>query len=278
MILIYVVLFAGIFEALGSFVDKRLANMGISKHNYFYYMCLTMIPFALVMLMIEYFTRQLKFQFSVVAFLLLILAMFLRYYKQHTIIGCLRYLNPYEDSAYLSLGIVIAFILDVILGIESLGIVSILSIIMTLVGVFFIANSKLKIQNLRKDLVIRIFTSLALSYVTYFILNYWSNAVFILILNLFLSILFAKDYSFQSYQKNKRVLKWCFIQQIFGFSALYLSNYLASNSVTLSSYVRPTSILVIFIISMFVKDSSKKPTVKQAFGMILVILGVLFIN
>lgn len=278
MVFIYVIILAGLFGAIGQFIDKHITNIGTSKSDYFYYMCLTMIPFSLIMVIIEYFTGQLKFELSIVAIILLILAMILRYYKQHTIVGCLKYLNPYEDSAYLTLGIVIAFVIDVILGVEDFGLVSVLSILLTLIGVFVIANSKLKIKNLQKDLFIRICTSLAMSYVTHFMLMYWSNAIFLLILNLLLTIIFSKNYSFDHHRENKNSLKWCFIQQIFGFVALYLSNYLASNSVTLSSYVRPTSILFVLIISMFFKDSSKKPTFKQIIGILLVIIGILLIN
>lgn len=278
MTLIYVVILAGIFGAIGQFVDKHITNIGASKNDYFYYMCATMIPFAIIMVVVEYFTGQLRFEFSIISVILLILAMFLRYYKQHTIVGCLKYLNPYEDSAYLTLGIVIAFIIDILLGTEELKLGAVLSILLTLIGVFIIANSKLKIKNLQKDLFIRILTSLAMSYITYFMLQYWSNAVFILILNLLLTIIFTKNYTFEYHKKNKKILKWCFIQQIFGFIALYLSNYLASNSVTLSSYVRPTSILVVLIISMFFKDATKKPTFKQIVGIIFVMIGILLIN
>ena len=278
MVLIYIVILAGIFEAIGQYLDKHLVNIGISKKDYFYYMCLSMIPFAIIMVIIEYYTNQLRFEFGIIPILLLILAMFLRYKKQHTIVGCLKYLNPYEESAYLTLSIIIAYIIDIVLGIENLGIISVLSILLTVIGVFVISNSKIKIKNLQKDLFVRIITSLLMSYVTHFILQYWSNAVFILILNLLLTIIFSKDYNFKYHKEHKKIIKWIFAQQVFGFCALYLSNYLSSNSVTLSSYVRPTSIIVVVIISMFFKDKDKRPTLKQILGIILVVTGICLIN
>lgn len=278
MLLIYIVVLAGIFGAIGQYLDKHLVNIGISRKDYFYYMCLTMIPFSLIMVIVEFYTGQLKFEFGFIPIILLIVAMFLRYKKQHTIVGCLKYLNPYEDSAYLTLGIIIAFIIDVILGIENLGLISILSVLLTVIGVFVIADSKIKIKNLQKDLIIRILTSLLMSYITHFILQYWSNAVFILILNLMLTIIFSKRYNLKYHKEHKNIIRWVFAQQIFGFVSLYLSNYLSSNSVTLSSYVRPTSIIAVVIISMFYKDRKKKPTLKQILGIILVILGICLIN
>ena len=278
MVLIYIVIIAGIFGAIGQYVDKHLVNIGISRKDYFYYMCFSMIPFSMIMVVIEFFTNKLKFEFGIVPVILLLIAMFLRYKKQHTIVGCLKYLNPYEDSAYLTLSIVIAFIIDIILGIESISAISILSILLTVVGVFVIADSKIKIKNLQKDLFIRILTVLLLSYVTHFMLQYWSNAVFILMLNLFLTIIFSKGYNIQYHKEHKNIIKWVFAQQIFGFCSLYLSNYLSSNSVTLSSYVRPASIITIVMISIFFKEKDKKPTIKQIVGIIFVIVGICLIK
>lgn len=278
MVLINVVILAGIFGAIGQYIDKHLVNKGISSSDYFYYMCLSMIPFSIIMVIVEYFTNQLKFELSIIPLILLIIAMVLRYKKQHTIVGCLKYLNPYEDSAYLTLGIIIAFIIDVILGVEQFSVFSILSILLTIIGVFVIANSKLKIKNLQKDLFIRIITSLLMSYVTYYLLQYWSNAVFILILNLFLTIIFSKNYNLKYHKKQKGIIKLVFVQQTFGFCSTYLSNYLASNSVTLSSYVRPTSIIAVVIIAMFFKNKDKKPNIRQIIGILLVVLGICLIN
>lgn len=278
MILIYVVVLAGICGAIGQYLDKHLVNKGITRKDYFYYMCLSMIPFSVIMVIIEYFTNRLKFELNIIPLILLIIAMFLRYKKQHTIVGCLKYLNPYEDSAYLTLGIIIAFVIDVILGIESISIFSILSILLTVIGVFAISNSKLKIKNLQKDLIVRITTSLLMSYVTHYMLQYLSNAVFILIMNLLLTIIFSKGYNFKYHKEHKNIIKWVFTQQLFGFCSLYMSNYLASNSVTLSSYVRPTSIIVVVIIAMFFKDKERKPNFKQVIGILFVILGICLIN
>lgn len=60
--------------------------------------------------------------------------------------------------------------------------------------------------------------------------------------------------------------------------SIYMSNYLASNSVTLSSYVRPTSIIVVVIIAMSFKDKERKPNIKQIIGILLVILGICLIK
>ena len=278
MILTLIIFAAALSGAIGQYLDKKLVNMGISKKDYFYYMCLSMIPFSMIMIIVEIMTNQFKFTFEIIPMLLLLVAMFLRYNKQRTIVGCLTYLNPYEDSAYLSLGLFIAFIIDVLLGIETLKIVSIISIILTIVGVFLIANSKLKIKNLRLDLIVRITTSLLMGYVTHYILNYWSNAMFIFTLNLLLTLLFSKDYKFSYHKKQNNIIKWVFVQQAFGFTALYLSNILMSKSVTLSNYVRPTSIIMVLLIALMFKDKEKRPTLKQAIGVILIVIGIFLIK
>lgn len=50
MIYIYIVLLAGICSAIGQYLDKHLVNIGITRKDYFYYMCLSMIPFSIIML------------------------------------------------------------------------------------------------------------------------------------------------------------------------------------------------------------------------------------
>ena len=276
--LIILIISAALFGAIGQYIDKHLVNMGISRKDYFYYMCLSMLPFAGIMIAIEVATNQFKFSFEIIPILLLVVAMFLRYNKQKTIVGCLTHLNPYEDSAYLTLGLLIAFIIDVLLGIQSLRIISVISIILTIVGVFLIANAKLKIKSLRLDILIRIATSLLMGYVTHYILNYWSNAMFLFVLNLLLTLIFFKDYKFNYYKKQNSIIKWVFIQQAFGFTSLYLSNILMSNSVTLSNYVRPTSIIIVLFIALMFKDKEKRPTIKQIFGIILIVMGIFLIK
>ena len=276
--LIILIISAALFGAIGQYIDKHLVNMGISRKDYFYYMCLSMLPFAGIMIAIEVATNQFKFSFEIIPILLLVVAMFLRYNKQKTIVGCLTHLNPYEDSAYLTLGLLIAFIIDVLLGIQSLRIISVISIILTMVGVFLIANAKLKIKSLRLDILIRIATSLLMGYVTHYILNYWSNAMFLFVLNLLLTLMFSKDYKFNYYKRQRSIIKWVFIQQAFGFTSLYLSNILMSNSVTLSNYVRPTSIIIVLLIALMFKDKEKRPTIKQIFGIILIVTGICMIK
>lgn len=276
--LIILIISAALFGAIGQYIDKHLVNMGISRKDYFYYMCLSMLPFAGIMIAIEVATNQFKFSFEIIPILLLVVAMFLRYNKQKTIVGCLTHLNPYEDSAYLTLGLLIAFIIDVLLGIQSLRIISVISIILTIVGVFLIANAKLKIKSLRLDILIRIATSLLMGYVTHYILNYWSNAMFLFVLNLLLTLMFSKDYKFNYYKRQRSIIKWAFIQQAFGFTSLYLSNILMSNSVTLSNYVRPTSIIIVLLIALMFKDKEKRPTIRQVFGIILIVTGIFLIK
>lgn len=276
--ILFIIIFAALFGAIGQYVDKHLVNMGISRKDYFYYMCLSMIPFSILMIIIEIITKQFKFTLEIVPVILLLIAMFLRYNKQKTIVGCLTYLNPYEDSAYLSLGLLISFIIDVLLGIQKFRFISFISIFITIIGVFLISNSKLKIKNLKSDIFVRITTSLLMGYITHYILIYWSNALFIFMLNLFLTLLFCKDYNIKYYTKTKDIIMWCFIQQAFGFTSLYLSNILMSNSVALSNYVRPTLIIIVLIIALFLKNKEGKPTIKQVFGILLIVAGIVLIR
>ncbi len=275
--LIIIVIIAAIINSIAQVIDKKIVKKGIKRKDYFYLMCLSMIPFALIMTIIEYKTGNLKFEFNILLIVLLILAMIFRYIKQNTVVGCLKHLNPYEDAAYMTIGIVFAYIIDVFLGSQTLLIDSAFAIISILLGVFFIADSKLKLNNLKKDLFIRITATLIISYITYFALKYISNALFLLIINLILTLSFSVKYKKEYYIKNKNIVKWVFIQQSFGFIYLYLTNYIISNSVTLSSCISPTALIFLLIIAI-ISNKHEKPKLIQIIGVIGIVLGLFLLR
>lgn len=160
--MIAIVLITAFISSIAIYIDKHLVNKGISRKDYFYYMCLSMIPFSIIMIIIDGIRNGIQFEFGIVPILLLVVAMFLRYKKQHTIVGCLTHLNPYESSTYMSLGIILAFIIDSILGVKQFNLISIISISLTLLGVFTLADVKLNIKSLQKDLIIRILCEVGL--------------------------------------------------------------------------------------------------------------------
>lgn len=273
-----IVILAALLSTIGTYIDKHLVNKGISRKDYFYYMCLSMLPFSVIMIFIEIATNNFKFELSIIPIILLIISMYLRYKKQHTIVGCLTYLNPYESVSYMSLGIILAFIIDGILGIKQFNIITLASIVLTLIGVFTLADVKLKIKSLQKDLIIRILCEVCMGYVTHYILKYWSNASFIFILNLLLTLIFSKGYNVEYHKKNKEIIKWVFIQQTFGFCYTYLGNYLSSNSVVLSSFTRPVTIVLTILVAFAMKSTTKKPKLLDIFAVFLVALGIALLN
>lgn len=102
--MIAIVMINAIISTIAQYIDKHLVGKcGITRKDYFYYMCLSMIPFAAIMLIIEVINGSAQFTFSVIPIGLLIIAMFLRYNKQQAVQGTVKYLNPYEVSTYLSL-------------------------------------------------------------------------------------------------------------------------------------------------------------------------------
>ena len=276
--MILVVFITALISSIAVYIDKHLVNRGISRKDYFYYMCFSMIPFSIIMIIVEWANNGFKFEFNIIPIILLLIAMFLRYKKQHTIVGCLTHLNPYESSTYMSLGIILAFIIDSIIGVKQFNLVSIASIVLTLIGVFTIADVKLNIKSLQKDLLIRIICEVGLGYVAHYILKYWSNAIYILLLNLSLTVLFSKGYTWKYHKEHKNIIKWVFIQQSFGFFTVYLGNYLSSNSVTLYQFVKPITIVLTIIMAYFMKTEEKKPKRKDIFAVFLVAIGIGLLN
>lgn len=102
--MIALVILNAFISTIAQYIDKHLVGKcGITRKDYFYYMCLSMIPFAAIMAVIETISGNVKFEFNIIPIGLLIVAMFLRYNKQQAVQGSVKYLNPYEVSTYLSL-------------------------------------------------------------------------------------------------------------------------------------------------------------------------------
>lgn len=269
-----IIFFTALITTIGAYIDKHIVTKGISRHDYFYYMCVSMIPFAVIMCFVE----PMKFEFNFVPLLLLGVAMVLRYIKQHTIVGCLRHLDPHEFSTYMSLTVVVAFFIDTITGIKEFSFIHLLAVILAVTGVFIFMDVKLKMKSLQKDLIIKILADVAMGYVTYFILKYWSNAVYILLLNLTLTFIFTPGYTIKHHNDNKEIIKLVFLQQGFGFFEVYLANYLASKAVTYEQFVKPTSLILMTIGAIALKNIKRKPKVKEIFAIIMVASGILLIN
>lgn len=102
--MIAIVILNAFISTIAQYIDKHLVGKcGITRKDYFYYMCLSMIPFAAIMVVIETINGNAKFEFNIIPIGLLLVAMFLRYNKQQAVQGSIKYLNPYEVSTYLSL-------------------------------------------------------------------------------------------------------------------------------------------------------------------------------
>lgn len=274
---IYILLLTSIMSGISTYIDKHLINIGITRKDYFYYMCLTMIPFSIVMIIITYFIGNIKFEFSIIPIILLICAMIMRYIKQLSVVGIIQKLDPFENLSYLSIGIIFAYIIDIIIKVRSFSIISLLAIIITLLGILMISDVKIKNKILQKDIFIKIIGELSLAYIAHFILKYWSNAIYILLLNLSLTLIFSKNYKLEYHKNNKRIIKWAFIQQIFGFAYIYFYNYLSSKSVTISSYVKPITLLLTLIFAFFFKEG-RKPKFKDLISILLIVIGICLIN
>lgn len=277
--MITILIINALISAISQYIDKHLvSNKGITRKDYFYYMCMSMVPFAIIMIIVETITGQAKFELNVIPILLLMVAMYFRYNKQHAVQGSLTYLNPYEISTYMSLGVILAYVIDIIFRIKDFTYLTVLSIIITLIGVFVLADAKIKIKNLRKDLLVRIICEVGLGYVAHFILKYWSNGIYILLLNLLLTALFSRGYNFKYHKEHKEIIKWVFFQQSLGFFTVYIGNYLATYSVTLYQYVRPITIVLTIFIAFAMKKIDRKPKLKDLFAIALAALGLYLLN
>lgn len=273
------ILLSAALLSVGTYVDKMIIDEGISRSNYFYYMCLTMIPFSMCSLGMELVNGFFHFELNLSLILLLIAAAILRYCRQNSFVSCYRELQPFEFESYMTLSLVFSFIFDVVLGVQNFHVMKLISIILILVGILMVNSLKFQLKGIGKNLLIRIFCELVTGYIIFAALRQCSNSLFILLLNLSLTLIFTPIY--RSWKKEVRIGKKLFwlimLQQAFGFTVTYLNNHLSSKSVTLSQFVSPVSLLIIMVAAMFMK-SKKRPSFLNGAGIVLASAGVILMN
>lgn len=278
MSFVSLILLSAAFSTIGTYIDKKIIDKGISKKDYFYFMCVTMIPFALISLFLELKTHTFRFEINFPFIILLIIAGGIRYFKQKNFVGCYRELEPYELKTYMSMTLIICFIIDLIIGVQLFYVFKLLSIFFIIIGIILSCDVRISLKKINKALIMNIILDVAMGYIIYMALKYCSNGIFILFLNLILVIIFTPIY--QPYKENKvtsKIFSLILLQQTFGFTYTYINNYLASQSVTLSKFVLPIS-LVFVVVSAFILKREKKPNTKNIIGIGTVVLGIVLIN
>lgn len=270
---LFIIMIIGSFcSTISTYLDKLIVSSGISKKTYFFFECLFIIPFAIFTMSFD----KIRFDFSIIPILLLFLAMIFRYYKQQSIVGILKYLEPHEVTTYMSLSILLAYIIDCIIKIKTFSLISVISIILIIYGIFSFSKVKLSLKDLKKDLIIRIITDLGIGYVAFYILKYWSNSLYILLLNIILVLVNVKNKNID-FKINKKILVIIFIQQIFNFSLIYSANYLSSSAVIYSQMIKPIT-LIITTLSAFLLRIKNKPNMKELINIMIVFLGLVLLS
>lgn len=273
------VAFTSMFWAVQSYAEKKTVSTGVSRRDFFFYSCLCLIPFAAIMLVLTPF----YFDFNYMLVLILLVSILLRYGKVTSIVSTVEHLVPYESEAYMCLGVILAYIVDCIIGIKIFSHWGVLSIAITLLGVFLIADVKLQIRKLRLNLIIRLICDVGLGYCARYALLYCSNAMYILLLNLSIVLIFSWTYKIDYHKENWKIIKLVIIQQFLGFICLFLGNIVAQQSVTAYAFIRPISLAICVIIAFFYKNKTvlggiygepRTPNLKDVIAIALIISGI----
>jgi len=229
------------------------------------------------------FLTPFYFNFGYNLVLILLASLLLRYGRMTSIVSTLEHLVPYESEAYMCLGIVLAYVVDCMLGIKSFSHWGVLSVIITLLGVFLVADVKLQIKKLRVNLIIRLFCDVGLGYCARYALLYCSNAMYILMLNSMIVLIFCWRYKFNYHKEHWGILKLVIVQQFLGFICLYLGNIVAQQSVTYYAFIRPISLAVCVVTAYFYKDKAvlggkygepRQPKLKDIIAIAFIISGI----
>ena len=265
--------------AIQSYTEKKTVSSGVSRLDFFFYSCLFIVPFAAIMLIFTPF----YFEFNYIFVIILLISVLLRYGKLTAIVSTVEHLVPYESEAYMCFGVVLAYIVDCIIGVKSFSHWGVLSIIITLLGVYLIADIKLQIKKLRVNLVIRLICDVGLGYCARYALVYCSNAMYIFLLNLMIILIFCWRYKFADHKRNWNLLKMVALQQFLGFICLFLGNFVAQQSVTAYAFIRPLSLAICVTIAFFYKNKAvlggkfnepRQPKVKDIIAILFIISGI----
>ena len=265
--------------AVQSYVEKRAVSSGVSRHDFFFYACSCLVPFAAIMI----FLTPFYFNFSYILVIILLVSIVLRYGKMTSIVSTVEHLVPYESEAYMCFSVVLAYIIDCILGIKDFSYWGVLSVFITLFGVFLIADVKLQIKKLRINLLIRIICDVGLGYCARYALIYCSNAMYIFLTNLLIILIFCWRYKFEYHKNNWNKIKLVIVSQFLGFLYLYIGNIVAQQSVTAYAFVRPFSLALCVVIAFFYKDQAvsgslsgepRQPKVKDVIAIVFIIAGI----
>lgn len=274
--------FTSIFWAISSYAEKRTVRTGVSRRDFFFYSCLSLIPFAAIMLIFtQIFSNIFPVYFKPVYFIpsfwiipILAGSVLLRYGKLTAIVSTVEKLVPYESEAYMCLGIILAYITDSVTGIKSFTYWGVLSILLAVAGVFLIADVKLQIKKLRINLIIRLVCDVGLGYITRFALMFFSNSLYILILNAIIVLICFHRYKLSSYKENFPVIKLVLIQQFWGFICLFLGNIAAQQSVTAYAFIRPITLAFCVLTAFITKKEERTPKIKDLGAVALIIGGI----
>lgn len=165
--MILLILLSASCQTIGAYINKTLTATGISQRDYFFYMCITILPFALIMM---FFEPQ-KFKFGLIPLLLLCLGAVVRYYSQYSVVGMVRKLEPFQYQTWVTLTIILTFIIDTMLGTRQFDTRNLASILFTLGGILILTGFRLPEKSFRKDAAIRIICGIAQGYITFLFSN-----------------------------------------------------------------------------------------------------------
>jgi len=251
--------FTAIFWTVQAYAEKRTVTAGIARRDFFFYSCLCLLPFAALMLPLS------PFLWKPSLWLIPIFAasVLLRYGKLTAIVPTTEKLVPYESQAYMCLGVFLAYVIDGIAGIRAFSVWGVLSVLLAVGGVFLMADVKLRLRKLRVQLLVRILCDVGGGFLTRYALLYCSNALYILLLNAVIVLLWLPRCSLRSYKENSPALKLVFVQQLLGFACLFLGNMAAQKSVTLYAFIRPITLAFCILLAFLTKKEARTPKIKD---------------
>jgi hypothetical protein len=259
-----------------AYYDKKGASSNLSRLQYIFLKIVAIIPFAL--LLFAFYEFQLEINLASILLMLAVIVVNLTNYLGF--LGVIKSTSPYETGIYASLTMPLVYAIDILIGAEQFSYLNLGYLALVFAGIFILSRGTTKSVGFRKSLVLSIISSVSKGYLLYFLLQYVSIPIYIIVLHVVTAVII---FSFLNKQLNTKTLtkenyKWAFTNQSVGTVSLALNAVLAQASVSLYVLRVPLKLIFTTVTAFFIKSEQfgNKPTKLKLIGSIITIIGITF--
>lgn len=262
-----------IFKLVVTVLNKFFLVKDITPSQYLLVQTLVITLLSPILFLIEPFS----FQLNVVSVIILVLIALFRALDLKTYSFALKTISPLEMICYLSVTIIMAYVVDMFLGITVFNIFVMMAIFITLVGTFIIARSRILKKEVSISIALLLVAVVAKGYLILWSTQYMSATAYLSLTFFITSVFLVAKNPKAVKQIPKYAWKATFVIQAVELVILYLGTILISQgSVTLNQFTYPATLFATILLTPVLDRKLKeKPSKRKYVGATIVLLGII---